>query len=162
MSSVLDPARRTMPMPMPVRPLARSALCPMSAPSETEATSPTRVVPSMRSASKGRAVRTFAVARTDRSCEGPRQRARRGVEGDRGERLGEVGDVQTAGGEVRRVDVDAEDLLPIAVDLHVGDPIDGREAIDHPVLDDDRQLLGGQRVGGDREPQDRPRRRRRP
>ena len=53
------------------------------------------------------------------------------------------------------VDVDAEDLLLVAVDLHVGDALDGGEPIGDLVFDKQRQVFHRQRVGRHRQPHDR-------
>ena len=55
--------------------------------------------------------------------------------------LRDVGDGQAEARELRLVDVDAEDLLAVAVDLHVGDAGHGRQRVDDLVLDQDRHVL---------------------
>ena len=67
MSSVLDCAWRTMPMPMPVLPSERKEVEPGSPPSVTVATSPSLVLPLMMMLSKASGVVTAALARTIRS-----------------------------------------------------------------------------------------------
>ena len=64
MSSVFDCAWRMMPMPMPVLPSERSEETPMSGPSVTVATSPSRVFSPMTMFSKASGVVTEAVVRT--------------------------------------------------------------------------------------------------
>jgi hypothetical protein len=75
MSSVFEVAWRMMPMPMPASPLARRIDSPGAGPSETCATSPSRVSPRRISASNASGVVTGAVVRTKidwaRVCSAP-------------------------------------------------------------------------------------------
>ncbi len=83
------------------------------------------------------------------------QRAGRDVVGDACQRVAQIGDGQAEGRQPRLVDVDAEDLVAVAIDRHVGDARHRGKPIDHLVLDEDRHVLDGQGVGGDGEPHDR-------
>ena len=49
--------------------------------------------------------------------------------------------VRPVAGELGLVDVDAEDLLAVAVDLHVGDARRRRKRVDDLILDEDRHVL---------------------
>ena len=95
---------------------------------------------------------TLAVARTMMSWLLGRKRPRRRVEGDRSERVANVGDGQPVAGELGLVDVDAENLLAVAVDLYVGDAGHGGQHVDDLVFDQDRHVLDRHGVGGDRQP----------
>ena len=69
--------------------------------------------------------------------------------------LRDVGDGQAEARELGLVDVDAEDLLAVAIDLHVGDAGDRRERVEDLVLDEDRHVLDRHGVGGDGKAHDR-------
>ena len=55
--------------------------------------------------------------------------------------LADVGDRQAEAGELGLVDIDAEDLLAVAVDLDVGDAGHRRQRVEDLVLDQDRHVL---------------------
>ena len=84
-----------------------------------------------------------------------RQRPGRRIEGHGGESRRHVGHGQAQSGKFGLVDVDAEDLVAVAIDLHVGDTRNGRERIDDLVLDQNRHVLHAHRVRRHREPQHR-------
>lgn len=83
------------------------------------------------------------------------QRSGKHVECGIVERLRQVADGQPAAGERALVDVDAEDLLLVAILLDVGNAVDGGEAIDHLVFDELRQVVHVELGGGDGKSQDR-------
>ena len=80
------------------------------------------------------------------------ERSRRPVEGDVFERVAHVGDRQPAARQRHLVDVDAEDALAAAVDLHVGDAGHRDQPVDDAVLDEVGQALDRHGRGGHPEP----------
>lgn len=86
---------------------------------------------------------------------GAGERARRHVVGCVGERFAKIGHRDPTPGELRLVQVDAEDLLLVAVDRYIGDTLDCREPVADLVLDQQRHVFHGHRVGGQRQPHDR-------
>ena len=83
------------------------------------------------------------------------QRTGRHVERRRGQRLRDIHDRQAAAGERALVDVDAEDLLLVTVEFHVGHSFHGRDAVGDLVVDEERQVFHAERGGGDGKPHDR-------
>src|SRR5690606_23577127 len=77
------------------------------------------------------------------------ERTRRAVEGDGGEGIADVGDGEPEAGQLHLVDVDLENVALGPVDLHVGDAGHGCQAFGDDVVDQRRQVLLGQGVGGD-------------
>ena len=104
---------------------------PVSRPSVTVATSPSRVrSPMMRFSNSSGVVTDGGGAHDDVLVVGG-QRAGRHVEGDiDASALRDVGDGQAEAGQLGLVDVDAEDLVAVAIDLHVGDAGHGGQRVD--------------------------------
>ena len=97
---------------------------------------------------------TSAVVRTISAWLLVVRRAGRGIEGDGRQRVAQIGDREAEARELCLIDVDAENLVAIAIDLHVGDARHGGQLVDDLVLDDQRHVLDGHGVGGHGEPHD--------
>jgi hypothetical protein len=129
MASVLLVACRTMPRPSPVSPLARRIVSFGAGPSDTRATSPRRDVLADHEASNASGETTAAVVRTIDRLAVAAQVARRRVVGHVGQRAPQVGERQAAARQLHQVDVDPEDGRAVAVDLEIGDAVDGDEPV---------------------------------
>jgi len=82
-------------------------------------------------------------------------RTGRGIEGNRCEGRSQVGDGEAEARQPVLVDIDAEDLVAIAVDLDVGDAGHGGQFVLDLVLDDDGHVLDRHGVRRHRQPHNR-------